>query len=263
MSIRRDYKSTANGQRHRRAVRWHGLLVLTLALVGLFGGLLAYIKGDHQPQQAPATAATATPSATGNTATASGAKHSPEKPSAAQTPETASSALAPSKPKYDFYTELPKRQVDIHPEGAATKTAPRPALSKPQPGAELPRKPAAPGIITPAVKSKTAVMAAAAPRSAPSATATPHPRKRSTAAGNSAAPAPAQPTATRTAKPSAAPAQPTATRTTKPSAAPAQAAATRTTKPSAAPAPAQPTATHTAKPVRSPASGQAIVVKTD
>ena len=57
MSIRHDYKSAAIGQRRQRARRY-GLLVMTLVLIGLFGGLLAYIKGAPT-QPAPATAVVA------------------------------------------------------------------------------------------------------------------------------------------------------------------------------------------------------------
>ena len=51
MSIRRDYKPASAWQGRRLAVRRHGLLVITLSLIGLFGGLLAYInkKGDQRP----------------------------------------------------------------------------------------------------------------------------------------------------------------------------------------------------------------------
>ena len=95
MSIRRDYKSVSPQQR-RRAVRRHGLLVITLILVGLFGGLLAYIKGDR-PRE---TLVAATPS-----------------PASVTSPAPAVVAPLPApesfKPKYDFYTELPRRQVDI------------------------------------------------------------------------------------------------------------------------------------------------------
>lgn len=96
MSIRRDYKSAASRQR-RQSVRRLGVLVITLVLIGLFGGLLAYIKGDRFQQ--PPVAATPAPAA---------------QPTAPVTmPEPASD---PFKPKYDFYSELPKRQVDIQPE---------------------------------------------------------------------------------------------------------------------------------------------------
>ena len=96
MSIRRDYKSVSPRQR-RRSVRRHGLLVITLILVGLFGGLLAYIKDDRFWSASVA----ATP---------------PVAPVTSPAPAiVAPLSAAPEsfKPKYDFYTELPKRQVDI------------------------------------------------------------------------------------------------------------------------------------------------------
>ncbi len=98
MSIRRDYKSASPRQR-RRSVRRNGLLVITLILVGLFSGLLAYIKGDRNQETLVAAASPA----------------APVTPAAPATPPVVAAPAAPalSKPKYDFYTELPKRQVDI------------------------------------------------------------------------------------------------------------------------------------------------------
>ncbi|MDQ5908069.1 MAG: hypothetical protein QG599_160 [Pseudomonadota bacterium] len=103
MSLRRDYKSRSPRQR-RQSVRRHGLLVVTLILVGLFGGLLAYIKGDRAPETPVAAAPPVKPVAP------------PATPVPSPAPAVAASAPAasePLKPKYDFYTELPKRQVDI------------------------------------------------------------------------------------------------------------------------------------------------------
>lgn len=99
MSIQRDYKSISPRQR-RRSVRRHGLLVITLVLVGLFSGLLAYIKGDRNREPPVAAASTVAPPA----------------PVTAPTPVvTVAAPPAPEspKPKYDFYTELPKRQVGV------------------------------------------------------------------------------------------------------------------------------------------------------
>ena len=98
MSIRRDYKPTSTWQRRRLVVRRHGLLVITLILVGLFGGLFAYIKGDRT-RETPVTAAPPmTPVVT------------PPAPAVVTSTPAAPESF---KPKYDFYTELPKRQVDI------------------------------------------------------------------------------------------------------------------------------------------------------
>ena len=128
MSSRRDYKSATTGQRRQRARR-NGLLVVTLMLVGLFGGLLAYIKGDRP--QPPTTAAVA-----------------PSAPApAAAPPKTVVAPAAepePAKPKYDFYTELPKRQIDIHPEVAKPKNAPQPAPVRMQPAVNQLHQPSAP-----------------------------------------------------------------------------------------------------------------------
>ena len=61
MSIRQDYKAAPTAKHRRQTVRRHGLLVITLALIGSFGGLLAYIKQtDPPPTAAVATATTAT-----------------------------------------------------------------------------------------------------------------------------------------------------------------------------------------------------------
>ena len=134
MSIRRDYKPASTWQRRRQAVRRHGLLVITLVLIGLFGGLLAYInkKGGQEPA-ATATATTTVP------ARPSGAPAAPAtpKPSAEIVP-------APVKPKYDFYTELPKRQIDIRREEPRPHSVPAQPPARPQPAADPLRKPAAP-----------------------------------------------------------------------------------------------------------------------
>jgi hypothetical protein len=133
VSIRRDYKPAANRQRRRQNVRRNGLLVMTLVLIGLFGGLLAYIKGARN--QPPATSTVAAPSQPA----APIAKPAPPKVAA---PEPVSEP-APTRPKYDFYTELPKRQVEIPPDNPAPRPALRPAPPRPAPANEPPRKPAA------------------------------------------------------------------------------------------------------------------------
>jgi hypothetical protein len=105
VSIRRDYKSVSPRQR-RQSARRLGLLVITLILIGLFGGLLAYIKGNRLQQ--PPVAVAPPPIPVTPAAPAPTAAQSP--PAPVSMPEPASD---PFKPKYDFYTELPKRQVDI------------------------------------------------------------------------------------------------------------------------------------------------------
>ena len=131
MNSRRDYKSVATGPRRQRARR-HGLLVITLVLIGLFGGLLTYIKGDRT-QPAPVVAAVA-PAA-------------PAQPAATPPPKAAVAPVvepAPVKPKYDFYTELPKRQINIQPETVNPRSAPPAAPIRTQPATDPLRKPAVP-----------------------------------------------------------------------------------------------------------------------
>ncbi len=127
MSIRRDYKPTAN-RRRRQSARRSGLLVITLVLIGLFGGLLAYIKGDRKSQQASVAAVAPV--------TAPAIVPTPPKVAA---PEPAPEP-APGRPKYDFYTELPKRQVEIPSE----TPAPHPAPTRSRSAHEPLRKPLAP-----------------------------------------------------------------------------------------------------------------------
>ena len=132
MSIRHDYKSAAIGQRRQRARRY-GLLVMTLVLIGLFGGLLAYIKGAPT-QPAPATAVVA-PSAPA------------QPPAPVAPPKTVVATPAepePVKPKYDFYTELPKRHIAIQHETVRPRSASQPAPARLQPAANSPHKPATP-----------------------------------------------------------------------------------------------------------------------
>lgn len=144
MSIQRDYKPAATWQR-RQVVRRHGLLVVTLVLIGLFGGLLAYIKGDRQPVPATATAPAIAPAApAANVAPAPSARSEP--------------SPAPVEPKYDFYTELPKRQIEIQREPRQPQGArPNPPAGRSTP-TETPRRPAMPNrnAATPTVAAATA-----------------------------------------------------------------------------------------------------------
>ena len=107
MSIRRDYKSVSPRQR-RQSARRLGILVITLILIGFFGGLIAYIKGARFQQPPVAVAPPPIPL----TPPAPAHVQPPPAPPVSK-PEPASDPL---KPKYDFYTELPKRQVDIQRE---------------------------------------------------------------------------------------------------------------------------------------------------
>ena len=96
MSARCDYKSIAPRQR-RRTVRRHGLQVVALILFGLGGGLLAYLKNDHLWSASVA----APPPAVATV------------PTLPVAPAPAAEVSATPPMRYDFYTELPKRQVDI------------------------------------------------------------------------------------------------------------------------------------------------------
>jgi len=134
VSIRRDYKNTATGPRRRKTARRYGLTVITLILIGLFGGLLAYIKGDGS-RPAPVAVVPVVPAPAAVIPAAP-----PPKPVPTPVAEP-----APVKPKYDFYTELPKRQIDVQREEAAPKVTPQP-LSSPrtQPVVDPQRKPTLP-----------------------------------------------------------------------------------------------------------------------
>ncbi|MFO1422945.1 MAG: hypothetical protein U1F70_04695 [Candidatus Competibacteraceae bacterium] len=135
MNSRRDYKSVTTGPRRQRARR-HGLLVVTLVLIGLFGGLLAYIRGDRTR---PPPAAIAAPTAPTAPAQPPATPAAPPKAVVAPVAE-----LPPVKPKYDFYTELPKRQIDIKPETVNPRIAPPATPTRTQPAADPLQKPAAP-----------------------------------------------------------------------------------------------------------------------
>ncbi|MCB1825524.1 MAG: hypothetical protein KDJ54_13455 [Candidatus Competibacteraceae bacterium] len=134
MSIRRDYKPASTWQRRRQSARRHGLLVVTLVLVGLFGGLLAYIK-DDRTQQHPAVSTVAPK----QPAPSTGSSAAPQPPPAA--PEI---VPAPLKPKYDFYTELPKRQINFQRDLPGPRDVSRPPSARPWPVIEPSRKPAPP-----------------------------------------------------------------------------------------------------------------------
>ncbi len=109
MSARRDFKHRATAKPRRRT-RYHALVVGLLVLVGLVGIGLAWLAG-YGPQPAPAPQA--------------------EAPRPAPTPAPAPEQ---SKPKYDFYTVLPDRQVIIPPD-ELTAQKPR----KIQPPAQPPK----------------------------------------------------------------------------------------------------------------------------
>lgn len=133
MSIRRDYKPASTWQRRRRSVRRHGLLVVTLVLVGLFGGLLAYIKDDRSQLPAVSTAAPSLPAPSAG---------SPPHPN--RRPPLPEIVPAPLKPKYDFYTELPKRQINFRQDSPGPHGVSQPPSVRSRPATEPLRKPAPP-----------------------------------------------------------------------------------------------------------------------
>ncbi|MBL8250377.1 MAG: hypothetical protein JNK31_01775 [Candidatus Competibacter sp.] len=135
MSIRSDYKPPANWRPQRQSVRRHGLLVVTLTLIGLFGSALAYIKQNNSQPSGPAPAAAAP-------------APQPAKPPAPKAVVAAKPEAEPPspaiKPKYDFYNELPKRQIDVrrdHDQAKPSAVAARAAAARP--GTESPLKPGA------------------------------------------------------------------------------------------------------------------------
>jgi cell division protein FtsN len=123
VSVKRDYKPASTSQKKRRQVRRYGLLVITLALVAVFGSFLAYISGDKEDREAMLTSAP-------------GSAPAPKQPApgSIQLPEA-------SKPKYDFYKVLPERQVVI-PDPERTGRSPKPVQPPPKPAARPKPKPA-------------------------------------------------------------------------------------------------------------------------
>jgi cell division protein FtsN len=106
VSVRNDYKPDSTWK-NRRQVRRHGLLVITLVLIGLFGSVLAYIS-KNKP------GVIATPE---SRPTASREVHAERH----QAPPDAPVGVAP-KPKYDFYKLLPERQVVINKDEITART---------------------------------------------------------------------------------------------------------------------------------------------
>ncbi len=98
MSSRRDYKLGSSWQ-HRRRLRLHGLLVLTLVVVGLFGSLLAYVRSKSAPELARAQVQPTI-----------SREHKVEAAKPTEPPPAPTLAF---KPKYDFYKVLPERKLVI------------------------------------------------------------------------------------------------------------------------------------------------------
>lgn len=122
MSVKRDYKPDSTWKKRRQRVRLHGLIVIGLVLVALVGSLMAYFGGGAEEASRPLVSRPAPPEP--------GEARSlplPEKP----------------KPKYEFYTELPKRQIEISKDelGQTASKAPPP---RPAPAAASPAPPEQP-----------------------------------------------------------------------------------------------------------------------
>jgi cell division protein FtsN len=94
VSVRRDYKPDSTWQ-NRRRLRLHGLLVITLVVIGLSGSLLAYIHGKPPPSAVQAKPPTSRQAA------------------AAKPADIPPAAVPAFKPKYEFYKVLPERQLII------------------------------------------------------------------------------------------------------------------------------------------------------
>ena len=97
MSVKRDYKPQSTWKKSRRRVRLHGLIVIALVLVALVGSLMAYLGGGDE----------GTPPVLSLPA--------PSEPEQAQEVHSIPLPEKP-KPKYEFYSELPKRQLEISKE---------------------------------------------------------------------------------------------------------------------------------------------------
>jgi cell division protein FtsN len=111
----RDYKNRVTRRRKRRPVSpWLGLAAGLL--IGLFAAAIAYLKFAAPPQQQNVAAPPFTPET----------PQTPAKPAPAQEAKQEEKAPVPSpaKPRFDFYTILPKMQVTIPEEEIGSKTAP-------------------------------------------------------------------------------------------------------------------------------------------
>lgn len=101
MNIKRDYKPKTTWKSRQR-LRLHGLVVITLVIVGLLGSLLAYLSSDTSTKAVP-TSMTADSSEHGST---------PKK----------EVSVSPPKPKYDFYRLLPEQKLILSEEESKQDT---------------------------------------------------------------------------------------------------------------------------------------------
>ena len=127
MSVRRDYKPDPHWNK-RRKVRRHGVLVIVLVIIGAAGALAAYVSRD-----------TALPDA--------GVVRQGDIPPRQDTRavrQSESVEIPLPKPKYDFYSVLPEREIEI-PDDDVSPSQPRNVSNKPaaQPKPENPEASAA------------------------------------------------------------------------------------------------------------------------
>jgi cell division protein FtsN len=131
VSVQRDYKPEATWHT-RRWLRLHGLLVITLVAVGLFGSLLAYISSRPPPDESVTAGAEADAEATAAAT-----------PAAAKPDAAPAVAAPPVTPKYDFYKVLPERRLVIQQNDGPPAGASRPPPLEPARPAPAPARAAA------------------------------------------------------------------------------------------------------------------------
>lgn len=113
MSVKRDFKPE-NTWKKRQRVRLHGLIVIALGLIALVAGLWAYVAGDWKKEAGSTSNARTAP---------------PPQPVQTQPIPLPQQP----KPKYDFYSELPKRQIKIPKEEITPPPPPPTAAPAPRP----------------------------------------------------------------------------------------------------------------------------------
>lgn len=99
---------------NKQQIRSHGLAVVTLVLVGLFASALVYIKTNRD-----------TPPAADDTQVAARADAEPP---------------SKNRPKYEFYTELPRRELKIEPPAQEPSQARSPPAQPPPAQRQPPRE---------------------------------------------------------------------------------------------------------------------------
>jgi cell division protein FtsN len=116
--------SSKRNSSNKQQVRSHGLAVVTLVLIGLFASALVYLKTSRDAP--PASAGTRVAARTDS-----------EQP------------VDQNRPKYEFYTELPRRELKIEPPPEPSRQQPvqerqppaqQTARSEPEPARSEPRR---------------------------------------------------------------------------------------------------------------------------